>query len=66
VILLRMEPEDITPVGRPRELVGPGHRLLLQDLHARGLPDLAQRTHHAPPALSLPPVDLRPGRQRQG
>ena len=50
----------------PRELVRRRHRLLLQDLHPRGLPDLAQRAHHPPPALPVPPVDLRPRRPRQG
>ena len=66
VILVRIEPDDITAGPGRDELVGRGHPLLLQDLHPRGLPDLAVRAHHPPPAVPLPPVDLRPGRRRQG
>ena len=59
-----MEPDDITP-GQGRENWSvDGHPLLLQDLHPRRLPDLAERAHHPPPALPVPPVDLRPRRQR--
>ena len=66
VVLLRMDPQDIIPGAGPRELVGRRDRLLLEDLHARRLPDLAQRAHHAPPAVPLPPVDVRPRRLGQG
>ena len=54
------------PGPGPRELGGRRHPLLLQDLHPRRLPDLAVRAADPPPALPLPPVDVRPRRQRQG
>ena len=65
VIVDRMEPDDIVS-EQTAQLVGQRHRLLLQDLHPRGLPDLAERADDPPPALPLPPVDLRPDRLRQG
>ena len=62
VILVRMEPDDITP-GQGREnWARRRHPLLLQDLHPRRLPDLPVRADHPPPAVPLPPVDLRPRR----
>ena len=66
VILVRIEPDDITADADKENWSVDGHPLLLQDLHARGLPDLAVRADHPPPALPLPPVDVRPRRQRQG
>ena len=51
---------------RPQNWSRRRHRLLLQDLHPRRLPDLAVRAHDPPPALPLPPVDVRPHRHRQG
>ena len=43
----------------------PGHRRLLQDLHPRRLPGRPVRAADAPPAVPVPPVDLRrdPGLQ---
>ena len=64
IILVRMEPDDITPGRGPRELDRRRHHLLLQDLHPRGLPDLPVRADHPPPAVPVPPVDLRPRRRR--
>ena len=59
VILVRMEPDEIIPgPGRENWSVD-GIVVLLQDLHPRGLPDLPLRAHHPPPALPVPPVDLR-------
>ncbi len=50
--------------ARPEELGRRRDPLLLEDLHPRGLPDLAVGAADPQPALPLPPVDLRPGRQR--
>ena len=55
-----------SPSAQTLQLVGRRHRLLLQDLHPRRLPDLAQRAHDPPPALPVPPVDVRPRRLRPG
>ncbi len=66
VILVRMQPEDIHGCRGPRGVVGRRHPLLLQDLHARGVPDLAVRAHHPQRAVPLPPVDLRPRGRRSG
>ena len=61
IILVRMAPDEIRrPAGRGLGL--PGDPRLLQDLHPRRLPDRAVRAAHAPPALPLPPVHVRPGR----
>ena len=47
--------------------LGPrGHRRLLQDLHPRRLPRGSVRAADAPPALPLPPVDLRRDAGLQG
>src|SRR5690606_38742131 len=54
------------PVARGRELVARGHRRLLQDLHARGLPRGALRAADPPPPVPVPPVDVRHRRQREG
>ena len=60
LIIVRMEPEAIIP-GPGRENWSRGrHPGLLQDLHPRRVPDLPLRAHHAPRAVPLPPVDLRP------
>ena len=65
IIIVRMLPSDITP-AKGRENWGvDGISVLLQDLHPRRVPDLAVGAADAPPALPLPPVDLRPRRQRQ-
>ena len=45
VILHRMLPERHHLRSRPLELVGRRHPVLLQDLHPRRLPDLAERAH---------------------
>ena len=66
VIMVRMQPDDITPAPGSRELGRRRHPVLLQDLHPRRLPDLAVGAADPPPALPVPPVDLRPRRQRQG
>ena len=66
VILVRIEPQDITPGPGRDDWSVQGVHVLLQDLHPRGLPDLAVRAHHPPPAVPLPPVHLRPGRRRPG
>ena len=66
VILHRMEPNEITPSEGRENWSEQGIVVLLQDLHARRLPDLAQRAAEPPPAVPLPPVDLRPRRQRPG
>ena len=50
---------------RHDELDGRQHRRLLQDLHPRGLPGGAVRADHAPPAVPVPPVDLRRGERRR-
>ena len=66
VVLIRMDPDDNKPGPGPREL---GHRrdpLLLQDLHPRRVPDLAERAQDPPPAVPVPPVDVRPGRRSEG
>ena len=66
IIIVRMNPEDITPDEGPRGLGSQRHPLLLQDLHPRRLPDLAVGAADPQPAVPVPPVDLRPRRQRQG
>ena len=50
----------------PGELGRRRHPVLLQDLHPRRVPDLPVGAADAPSALPLPPVHLRPRRQRQG
>ena len=64
IIIVRMQPEDITPAPQPQELGRRGDPLLLQDLHPRRVPDLPVGAADAQPALPLPPVDLRPRGQR--
>ena len=51
---------------RSRELGRRRHLVLLQDLHPRRVPDLALGAADPSPALPVPPVHVRPGRQRQG
>ena len=65
-ILVRMHPDDITPEQGPRGLGRRRHPVLLQDLHPRRVPDLPVGAADAPPAVPVPPVDVRPGGQRQG
>ena len=65
VLLMRLDPER--PQGRQGPRLGlPGHRGLLQDLHPRRLPGRAVRAADAPPALPVPPVDLRRDAGLQG
>ena len=62
--------------ARPPQPGGPGRgvpargvrrdRRLLQDLHAHGLPGGALRAADAPPAVPVPPVDVRPDAELQG
>ena len=66
VVIVKMQPDDITPGPGPRELGRRRRPVLLQDLHPRRVPDLALGAADPPPALPLPPVHVRPGRQRQG
>ena len=66
IIVVRMEPDEITPADGRENWTVDGDHLLLQDLHPRRLPDLPVRAHHAPRAVPVPPVDVRPGRRRQG
>ena len=63
---MRLEPGRHQPLPGPRELGRQRHRLLLQDLHPRRLPDLPVRAADPPPALPVPPVDLRPAPTTQG
>ncbi len=64
IVIVRMKPEDITPLPDREELGRRGDPLLLEDLHARRLPDLAVGAADPQPAVPVPPVDLRPRRQR--
>ena len=62
VILLRLEASEFAddetrPQGPGVGL--PGDRRLLEDLHPRGMPGRALRAADPPPALPVPPVDLR-------
>ncbi len=56
----------ISRSSRPRGLVLRRHHRVLQDLHPRGLPRRAVRAADAPPAVPVPPVDVRRRRRRQG
>ncbi len=65
IIMVRVEPDEITFSARsPENWQVRRHHGLLQDLHTRGLPDLAVRAADPPRPLPLPPVDLRPDRRR--
>ena len=59
-------PRRQQPGRGPRGLGRRRHPLLLQDLHPRRLPDLAQRAQDPAPALPVPPVDVRPRRLGEG
>ena len=59
VLLMRLEPEDLNEAAGARGLGLRRHRRLLQDLHPRRLPGRPVRAADAPPALPVPPVDLR-------
>ena len=65
VIMIRLDP-DLIKVQKANGLGRRRHRRLLQDLHPRRLPGRPVRAADAPPALPLPPVDLRPHRGLQG
>ena len=58
VLLMRLDPEDLK-VPKERDWGYDGHRRLLQDLHPRRLPGRPVRAADAPPALPVPPVDVR-------
>ncbi len=60
VLLMRLDPDEDEHLPRPRELARRRHRRLLEDLHPRGLPGCSLRAADAPPAVPVPPVDLRP------
>ena len=65
VLLMRLDPER-HPVPEGEGLGLPGHRRLLQDLHPRRLPGRPLRAADPPPALPVPPVDLRRDAGLQG
>ena len=66
-ILVRMEPDDITPAHGPRELgASTASSATPRSAPTSGCPISLYEQQHPPPALPVPPVDLRPGRQRQG
>ena len=65
VLLMRLD-EDDHRVPEAEGLGLPRHRRLLQDLHPRRLPGRPVRAADAPPALPVPPVDLRRDAGRQG
>ena len=58
VIIVRMQPDDITPVAGPRELGRRRHPVLLQDLHPRRVPDLACGSSR--PTTCCAPATSRP------
>ena len=62
VLLIRLRPGELKGKFRERHLLRP-HRVL-EDLHPRRLPGVAVRAADAPPALPVPPVDLRRDRRR--
>ncbi len=66
VILLRMEPEDITPWAGRENWSVQGIICYSKICTHVGCPISLERADHPPSALPLPPVDLRPRRQRQG
>ena len=63
VLLMRLEPGRPSRSPRPRDWGYDGHRRLLQDLHPRRVPGRPVRAADAPPALPVPPVDLRRDRR---
>jgi hypothetical protein len=69
VLLMRLHPGRLP--GHRQEPQGarlgpPGHRRLLQDLHPRRLPGRPLRAADPPPAVPVPPVDLRRHRRLRG
>ena len=60
------EPEHDQDPRLAQGLARRRHPLLLQDLHPRRVPDQPVGTADPPPAVPLPPVDVRPGRLRGG
>ena len=66
VLLMRLNPESLQALRGPRGLELQRHRCLLQDLHPRRLPCCPVRAADAPPAVPVPPVDLRPDPGMQG
>ena len=66
VILVRMQAEDIHPIKSQSRLGLQRDPVLLEDLHPRRLPDQPVGARDPPPAVPVPPVDLRPGAQRRG
>ena len=65
VLLMRLDPDDIKSPEAAR-LGLRRHRRLLQDLHPRRLPGRPVRAADAPPAVPVPPVDLRRDAGLQG
>ena len=59
VILMRLDPRTSTRAQKQRDWGYDGHRRLLQDLHPRRMPGGPLRAADPPPAVPVPPVDLR-------
>ena len=66
-------PQQLRPAARAERLRRRGDRRVLEDLHPRGLRDLAvpraalpRRRAEAGPRLPVPLLDVRPGRRRHG
>ena len=67
VILVRMEPDDITSPSRTaRTGRSTASSATPRSAPTSGCPISLNERTDPPPALPLPPVDLRPGRRRQG
>ena len=65
VLMVRLDPRDLKERRGPQGLVVRGDRRLLQGLHARRVPRGALRAADPPPAVPVPPVDVRPRRRRK-
>ena len=61
IIIVRMDPNTIKIPDSRKDWHDRRHPLLLQDLHPRRLPDQPVGAADPPPALPVPPVDVRPG-----
>ena len=65
IIVVRMNPNTIKIPPLAPGLARRRNPVLLQDLHPRRVPDQPVGTADAPPAVPLPPVDVRSGRLRR-